>query len=192
MNPTIATVRHNRSRRLPRIVATLGGAVLVLAGAVGPVAADEPYYGYKATTTASVSCDDATNTMSVSAYATTMQAQGFYGPTTGVYDAGQWMRYNVFARELGASSWTQVYTWSSWQWIVSLQPTSMSGVTMQSPQNLGTSVVNGTDGHSYEVLVEIDFWTDRENVFDVTPSYSQALQTDAFNTFYFTPGYCHL
>jgi hypothetical protein len=146
--------------------------------------------GYGVTVGASVGCDPRSATMTVSASATTMQASGMLGPTVGPYDAGQWIRYNVFSRELGAASWTQVYNWSNWQWIVS---TSGNGdVQIVSPVDLGTNnLVTGTPGHNYEVLVQIDYWTGVENVINVTPSYSQTLSLSGID-FSLQPGYCHL
>ena len=80
-----------------------------------------------------------------------MQAYGFAGPTTGPYDGGQWVRYNVFARDIEVSTWTPVYTWSAWQWVPGAVST-MYVERLTVPADLGSNVVDGTPGHNYAVL----------------------------------------
>lgn len=188
---------HRRLDRFARLLAPLCLAAAVTAVAAGPTFAvgnngpDITVAGFGATATVYVGCDAVNHSMTVSAKATTFQSMGLYGPVVGPYDAGQWIRYNVWAREINASEYTPVYTWSSWQWITSLSST-MYIERMISAQDLGTNVVNGAAGHGYEVKVQVDWWTGAENVVDVQPTYSQTYTSDPFNTWYLQPGYCHL
>ena len=124
---------------------------------------------------ASVACDAGNGTMTVSAQTTPMQAYGFAGPTTGPYDGGQWVRYNVFARDIEVSTWTPVYTWSAWQWVPGAVST-MYVERLTVPADLGSNVVDGFSGHNYAVLVQIDYWTGAENIGNVEPEYTQTYQ----------------
>ncbi|MEO5965251.1 MAG: hypothetical protein ABIR11_07275 [Candidatus Limnocylindrales bacterium] len=200
MIPTPATITGTATQagttRRRATIASIGLGLLLVAMTASPTLAfdnnapNATVAGNGVSVSAFVACDAASGTMHVSATASTMQPEGFAGPVAGPYDAGQWVRYDVFAREVGANDWTEVYAWSNWEWIVSLTST-MYVEMLQVPQDLGASDVSGTVGHNYEILVQVDYWTGVENVVNVTPTYAQALATD-WNTYYLTPSYCHL
>jgi hypothetical protein len=181
MRPTI--------QRLTTSLASLGLAALVACAAAGPAAAAEPVNGYTVTAYGSVGCDAATSTMSVSAFAMTWQGEGAllgWQPTE--YDAGQWMRYDVLVREVGQTDWTTIYTWSDWSFVTTM--TINGDMAINTPAELGTSVVQGVAGHAYEVLVQVDFWTGVDNVYDTETTYTQTLSTSPYSTYYLNPSAC--
>ena len=145
--------------------------------------------GYGVSVGANVFCDKASRSMTVTESTSTMQSSGPFGPVAGPYDAGQWVRYNVWARDITASKWTQIYSWSPWAYIKTLTST-MYVERLQVPADLGTNRVFGSAGHSYQVLVQVDWWTGKDNVANITPNYSQVYKTDAYNTYYFEPSMC--
>jgi len=146
--------------------------------------------GYGVHASASVLCDPANRSMTVTATASTMQASGFLGGiTAGPYDNGQLVTYNVWARETTAAAWTQVYSWSPWQAIRSMFATA-DGALLVIPRDLGTNLVYGIAGHDYEVVIQISWWTGQANTANVTPTYFQSYRTDAFNTYIFNPTHC--
>ena len=118
-----------------------------------------------------------------------MTPQGPSGPMAGPYDAGQYMRHNVFVREAGQSEWTLIFTWSPWGWV---QSSTVSGMfTIDRMADLGSDVISVTPGHAYEVLVQIDFWTGVSNVINVTPDYGEV--TDgSIPSYILSPGVCRM
>jgi hypothetical protein len=185
------------SGRLTRLLAPLLLAGTLATVAAAPtLAADNnapniTINGYGASVGVHVACNAANHTMSVSTEATTLQTIGWLGVTTGQYDAGQWVRYNLWARDITASAFTPIYSWSEWQLVTSV--TSTQHVErLDLPQDLGTNVVTGTARANYEILVQVDWWTGADNIVNVVPVYSQTYTADAYNTYVFEPGYCHL
>jgi hypothetical protein len=127
--------------------------------------------GYGVDVSASVYCIPP-GTMEVSARTGTMQKYSYFGTEDGPYDNGQWVNYRVWARDVNAASWIEVYGWSGWRWIVPLilRPDAdlkIGGI----PVDLGTNLVSGTAGQTYEVLIEIGWWTDKINLAAITPEY---------------------
>jgi hypothetical protein len=185
------------SSRLRRLLAPLClAATLTTLAAAPTLAADNnapnvTINGYGASVGANVACDAASHTMSVSARATTLETMGWLGVTSGPYDAGQWLRYNVWARDITASEYTPIYAWSEWQVVKSVTSTQYVE-RLDVPQDLGTSVVTGRAGHNYQILVQVDWWTGTDNIANVLPAYTQSYTADAFNTYHLEPGYCHL
>ena len=120
------TANHNGRTRLAR-AALIGLASLGLAGTlIGATASSTMAFnpnqpngylaGFGVNVGAHVVCDDANHRMWVSAEAMVMTAQGTAGPMPGPYDAGQYLRYNVFVREVGQADWWPIYSWSPWIW----------------------------------------------------------------------------
>jgi hypothetical protein len=182
---SLTTALHRRSIRL---AAPFALAAAMVASIAAPALAATPVSRYTLTAYSNVGCNAANATMSVSASVTTMQGEGFLGgyvPTE--YDAGQWMRYRVFAREIGQAAWTPVFTWSAWEWVQSM--TFSGEVSINSPVSLGTSVVQGTPGHRYEARVQVDYWTGQENLYEAPASYSQTLSIGWY-TYDVTPSFC--
>jgi hypothetical protein len=89
--------------RLGRLLAPLGLAVAVAtmsaapAFAAGNNAPNLTSNGYDASVASYVACNASNGTMTVSVTATTLQSIGWLGQTTGPFDGGQWIRYNVWA-----------------------------------------------------------------------------------------------
>jgi hypothetical protein len=193
---TSATDRPGPARRLVLGVASCLSAAmatgLVAASPAAAVANNAPNLtigGYGVSVSADVSCDKATRTMTVSESASTMQASGLYGPIVGPYDNGQWVRYNVWARNTRTTTWTQIYTWSPWQFIAGVSSTPLVE-RLQNVTDLGTNRVTGAAGNNYQILVQVDWWTGRDNIVNVTPSYTQPYRTDAYNVYYLHPSAC--
>ena len=145
--------------------------------------------GYGVSVGADVYCDKATRTMTVNERTSTMQSSGPSGPVAGPYDAGQWVRYNVWARETAAASYTQIYSWSQWRYISTVTSTPYVE-RLEIPAELGTNRVTGAAGHNYQVIVQIDWWTGKDNIANITPSYSQILKTSPYTTYYLEPSKC--
>jgi hypothetical protein len=142
--------------------------------------------GYGVAVAANVFCDKAARTMTVSGAATVMQANNGYGPVLGPYDNGQWLRYRVLARDIKSSGWSEVYSWSQWSYIKGFYSTgSLLFGAERSPTltDLGPLRVTGSAGHNYEVMMQVDWWTTKDNVANVPPTYTQNFRTDAFNTY---------
>lgn len=196
-NPAINTsAARPRQRIVAGILAPLAAATVMIAMTVSPALAmgdnapNLTVAGYGVFVGANVFCDKAARTMTVSARTSTMQAYGYAGGmAAGPYDNGQWVRYNVWARDINAASWTQMYSWSKWDWKQTLTSTSLVE-RLPVPADLGTNLVLGSAGHNYQILVQIDWWTNKDNVANITPTYSQVLKTDNFNTYYYNPSSC--
>lgn len=175
---------NNTVRRLAGSLVSLGLATLVVAGAAGPAQASS---GYQVTAYSSVGCDASTSSMAVTAYAMTWQPDSL-GWQPGEYDNGQYMSYNVLVRERGQADWTTIYTWSDWTFIRSM---SINGdMAINTPTEIGTSVVQGVAGHTYEVLVQVNFWTGQENVYNAETKYTEPLSTSPYSTYWFNPSAC--
>lgn len=203
--PNSSTVAPTGSARLFRRVRGVLLALLVPAVAMtaltvtaAPAQADlidsnnAPNYtvaGYGVNVSSTTFCDKASRTMTINAQTSVMQAYGYGGMTTGPYDSGQWVRYNVWARDVNGGAWTQIYTWSKWTYISGITSTPyierLAWLT-----DLGTNRVIGTAGHSYETLVQIDWWTNKENIVNFFPVYTQVFKTDNFNSYTFNPSRC--
>jgi hypothetical protein len=146
--------------------------------------------GYGVHASASVSCDASNRSMVVTASASTMQASSYSGGvTSGPYDDGQLVTYNVWAREVNAPFWSQMYSWSQWQRIKTFN-LSADGIVLIIPVDLGTNVVYGSPGHDYQVVVQIAWLTDQPNIANITPTYYQSYRADDFNTYPFNPTRC--
>ena len=146
--------------------------------------------GYGVNASASVICDPLTRSLTVTARASAMQGVSYSGGVTyGPYDNGQWLTYNVWAREVTAPNWTLLYDWSMWQFIDTFTDDPNRGVLI-TPVDLGVNVVNGAAGHNYQALVQISWYTNQMNVANVTPVYHQIYRADDFNTYPFNPTRC--
>jgi hypothetical protein len=191
-----------RPSRMPRLVrtaagamASLGLAVTILGATAGSTLAfntnrpDAMLGGYGVNVAARVTCDEAHHQLVIETTAMVMTPQGPNGPTAGPYDAGQWVRQSVFYRADGQANWTPALNWSAWGVLVS--SVRDGDFTIDRMTDIGTNALSVTPGHSYEILVLVDYWTGVENVIDVTPSYG--VPTDgSISTYNLSPGVCRM
>ena len=180
---TITSAARTHRRSPAGILASVAAAALIVVINVSPAHAEFAQAtldvaGYGVTAYATVECNDVTQTMDVSARTSTMEARNWLGAwISGPYDNGQWVRYDVLARDISVQSWTEVYTWSPWYWISTLTWPSpdMPDMHVTVPAELGSNRVSGAALHDFEVMVQVDWWTGQDNVASIPTTYSEAL-----------------
>ena len=196
----ITTIASSRLRRMAILAGTL---TLAVTAALGPtsqaVIADGNNSaefmwtdGLGASAGATVGCDRATRRVTVtSVYASTMTVYGPYGPVASQpYNGGQYLRYRVQVRRDLAGGWVTAYDWSTWTLVKSVVYAGSATITGTAVLSGASMSMQGSSGHAYEVRIQVGWWVGAERTANVTPTYSVANQTAAYNAYATQPPYC--
>ena len=157
-------MKRNGTRVRLGLVSALAAAALGMVNSAPAQAADSitafTVAGYNVQAGASVVCNNAQRTMTVSARASTMQATGPFGPMPGPYDNGQYFTYRVLVRDMTSTTWGVTYSWGQWSWIKGKYASGdFLFPTMNAFPDLGIST---RAGHNYQVIFQFDWWTGKE------------------------------
>lgn len=152
-------------------------AVLALAGVLTAMAASSASAGgyvftngYSADASAGVQCNRVNHTMTLSNISAGAMAKTPYGGVNsggyapGLFDKGQYVRYDVLTR-VDNGGWTTLYSFSPWILITGVtvipgtvfaDPLYLFQQSVLNPRNI---VISGRAGHTYQVLVQVDWYT---------------------------------
>jgi hypothetical protein len=186
----------SRNRRRLHVVlaglAAFASAFAVLGAAPAQAVNDNgpnlTFNGWGVSAGTSVSCNQASVRMTVQTTTSTTGVYGFAGQVASPYDAGQYISHRVWARDVNTARWTLIYNWAPWTRYQTMLAVGDGWVVQ--PAVIGNDVVYGAAGHNYFVLVEVDYWTGRDNVVTLPTTYFQSYRADSFNTYPFETSRC--
>jgi hypothetical protein len=159
----------------------------VAALTLGVGTANATNWGGGQITGSGVGCNRLTHTFAVEAAASQMFSYS-------AYRNGQYVRYRVYTRDVtynANSSYVISANWSPWVWVNGLSYGGTFGtfdVPIYRTITIGSTRFWGTAGHSYQALVEYDWWMGK----DVTGVDPNAIYTEKSGLFYFDTTRCIL